>query len=246
MHARQMVLLAAVLLGAAVPLFVADGGTAESCTAPVQSVENVSTGAASEMAGTDVMVEGRARVGDTYEFTAWFEYRPLGAGDDWRTTDRTAVEVDVCGRGWFETPLTDLSPNTTYEYRAVAAAGNETARGAVRTFTINSTANGTTPTTARTATRTPTLAPCAQYRGGGSSLCTGTPTPTDPPVDGDTDAPNPMDDEVTPPSQRSTGGPDGWLTGMVPLLGWVAAVVVVAPVVLGGLLWVDSLWGRAG
>lgn len=89
---------------------------------------------------------------------------------------------------------------------------------------------------------------------GGASR-TPTPTPTDSPGTPATTAPHtttapptpgshtPMrTDSTRPPGEDGGDGrsPGGWLSGVASLVAWVALVTVVAPLVLGGLLWVDA------
>jgi hypothetical protein len=68
---------------------------------------------------------------------------------------------------------------------------------------------------------TPTEPPCPDYRGVGS-MCE--PPPTEP------TGTEPAPDE-----------PDDWMSWLVAVFAWLAAAVVLAPMVLGGLLGVDSL-----
>lgn len=248
MRVGHWILLVALLLGVlAVPAFGADGGTGDSCAGSVPSVENVTTHGDPDVVGTRVEVSGDVRASDDGELTAWFEYRAVASGGDWRATSRTEVATNSCGHGWFEATLTDLEPHTTYEYRAVAATGNDTDRGPVRTFTTSATADESTPTVARTPTRTPrrltrtpTPDPCPYLRGAGG-LCTRTPTRTPTPHEDPRMTPDAetVDERERPP--RRDPGIVAWFAGLLPLLAWVGAVTVVAPLVLGGLLGLDSL-----
>lgn len=246
MHGRRWLLVVVALAGtfavAAIGAStVASADAAAECTTPERTVKNISTDEDVQFTSGGVEVHGDVRVSDDDEFLGWFEYRAAGSDGGWRTTERTEYPTNACGMGYFEATLTDVAPNTTYEYRAVARAGNDTARGDVRTFTTgpaNRTPTDANESTAGTpATDTPTSYPCPEYRGVGS-LCTGTPTPaSDPPTDGPPDDSGPID----PGTDART---EPWLAGYLPLFAWLAAVVVLAPMVLGGLLGVDSLRDR--
>lgn len=202
------------------------GGADDGVRSTVVALD-ATTGEPLAVNATNAEVLGTVAVGGgEADVTAWMEYRGRPGDGDWaRTQPRTATveraDGDPLTLGWY---LSGLEPATTYEYRVVARTANGTDTGAVRTFT--------TLAADPTPTHTPTSSPCAQYSGGTSSLCTR--TPTDPPADGDTETPFVEYDDVVSPSPPAA--PGDWLAGLLPLLGWVAAVTTVAPLVLGGLL----------
>lgn len=245
MAARHAPLVAVALSLLAVAAIGVSAGPAAACGPQTAAVEEVETLTDPDVDGTAAAVRGSGRVSDGAEFRGWFEYRRAGVGD-WASTNRTAVPVDTCGEGFFEATLTDLRPDTRYEYRAVVATANETARGPVRTFTTgaateNATASRTPRQVTETATRTETSPPCPSFRGA-PGLCTTTPTPTPAP-------PAEVDDPPPDSPDRSGDTADGepYLSGFAPLLAWGLAVVVVGPLVLGGLLWLDRVrQGRQG
>lgn len=252
MRAPGCFLLAVVLLCVAgVFTFAVDEGSAWSCAGSVATVENVTTFDDGSVTATSAGLSGWARVSDNDEFRGWFQYRTVGSGGDWRTTNRTEVPTNSCGKGWFEASITGLATNTTYEYRAVAATDNDTARGDVRTFrteprgttatTVPRGSTGATVTQTRTPrrlTRTPTPDPCPNFRGAGA-LCTRTPTPhEDPGV-----TPTVGHDYVEKAGPGRNPGVIEWIGGLLPMIVWVAALVVLTPLVLGGLIALDSLNG---
>jgi hypothetical protein len=202
---------------------------AQTCGGSVANVSFARTEGVERVNATGAILEGMGQVG-LEPATGWFEYRSVGA-TEWRTTERQTDEPDACGRVRFEAPVDGLARNRSYEYRVVVATDDDTARGNVSRFrTASETTEG--------ASETPTPDPCPQFRGVGS-LCTGTPTPHE--GDGVTPATTGDVGEVGPDRDR---GPLGWSAGLVPLLAWVAVVAVLAPLVLGGLVGLDSLRGR--
>ncbi|MFC7196587.1 hypothetical protein ACFQL4_21320 [Halosimplex aquaticum] len=68
---------------------------------------------------------------DGADAAVWFEYRAEGA-NAWQTTRRQTVS----SAGGFDAYLTGLTAGETYEYRARAEAGNDSAAGTVRTFAV--------------------------------------------------------------------------------------------------------------
>lgn len=78
---------------------------------------------------------------------------------------------------------------------------------------------------------------CPPYRG--AALCEPTPPLTPTPTT-ETTATSPDDETAESPRDDD---PDDWLSGLLPLLAWAGAVVVVAPLVLWGLVGLDSLRG---
>lgn len=108
---------------------------------------------------------------------------------------------------------------------ATPANGTATPSGdGTATQTANGTANPATETDSPVGT-------CPQYRG--AVLCDPTPPPTGTPA---LRTPISRTDDVETIRRGSDGGPDDWFGGVLPLLLWGAAVVVLAPAVLGGLL----------
>jgi hypothetical protein len=215
---------------------------AQACGASVANVTFAETRGVDSVNATGAVLAGEGRVEDVQPTTGWFEYRAVGA-TEWRTTARRTDDPDACGRVWFQAALDGLARNTTYEYRVVVDTGDDTARGNVsrfRTGTTQATASETAesvPAT-NTSTDTPTPDPCPTFRGVGS-LCTGTPTPHE--GDGVPPATTADVDEVGPGPDR---GLLAWFGGVLPLVAWVAVVAVLAPLVLGGLVGLDSLRGR--
>lgn len=223
---RLLVVALAVLWFATVGIGLtsADLGSDAATVAPNATTGDVlvanETGAT--LTGT-VVLDGNATAG-----TVRMEYRERTPDGGWQQTPPRKFSAANSSRdrqrfGW---NVTGLEPDSTYEYRLRVTTSNDTDTGRVRTFETEERGDG------RTQTRTPTLPPCPQYRGAGT-LCTSTATPTDPPAGGqDADGPTP---DAEPAS------PDDWLAGLLPLLSWAAVLVVVAPAVLGGLLWADWL-----
>lgn len=214
---------------------------ANDCRRSAANVTFAETRRIDDVNATGAVLEGEGRVDDFQPTTGWFEYRPVGA-TEWRTTPRGTDEPDACGRVWFQAPLDGLARNSSYEYRVVVSTGDDTARGNVsrfRTGTTGATASETAegvPATS-TPTDTPTPAPCPNFRGVGA-LCTGTPTPHE----GDGVTSGTTGDVGDVGSERDRGFLE-WLGGMLPLVAWVAAVAVLAPLVLGGLVGLDSRRG---
>lgn len=232
--------LAGVALVATVPdAGVADGQVQSSAAA----APNATTEGTKFVNATDAGVRGAVSIeGTGVTGTASVEYRRQSSDGDWARTRPEEFTTGDADRddGTFLWMVTGLQPATTYEYRVRAVTPNGTDRGAVRTFTTEGSAGGKTPT------RTRTPGPCPSFRGPGPSLCTRTPTPPTSPSPDDDGTTTAVLDEVVKPSGEpgSDWGLDDWLGGLAPLLAWGAAVVVVAPAVLGGLLWFDSVRRR--
>lgn len=249
MHGRLLVavvVLAAAALAVAAPAGAvgAHGGAgggpavadAPTCGVTAANVTSVETQGVDRANATGVVLEGKARVDDFQPVTGWFEYRRVGA-TEWRATGRTTDEPNACGGVWFEAPVGGLDRNGTYEFRVVVTTGNDTARGNVTRFeprvpTATATPDGDR-TTDTPVTQTPD--PCPSFRGA-AGLCTTTPTPT----------PTPAAEDVAVDVPDEEESSDDWLGGLVPVLAWVALVAVLAPLVLGGLVGLDSLRGDGG
>lgn len=228
---RSGVALAVACL--AVLVLVAAGSSAmagDGRTPTDSEALDVTTGEPLAVNETDADLRGTVAVeGGNASGIVRVEYRRQSGDGGWeRSRPRNFTVTGGDGRprtfGWY---VTGLEPATTYEYRVVAATANGSDAGQVRTFT----------TAARSPrTRTATPPPCPSFRGA-SALCTGTPTPTPPPT------PVPADDVADDPGPDPVAGSDDWLSGLAPLFAWAAVVVVLAPLVLGGLLWLDALRG---
>jgi hypothetical protein len=189
--------------------------------ATVTASPNVTTGGAVPINGTTILLYGSFE-GVNGPVDVYFQYRERSStAGEWRSTDL----LPVVGGDRFFRNVTDLEPATTYGYRAVLSTENGTWTGTVRT--ANTTGGEATPTPSPVTDVTP----CPSFRGA-SGLCTGTPTPSA--VDDATDADDPDD---APPSES------GWLDGLAPALAWFALVAILAPLVLGGLVGLDSLRG---
>lgn len=172
-------------------------------------------------------------------WAAWIEFRVRSSDGDWnRTRSRNASVVEADGDRWtFRWNASDLRPATAYEYRTLVATTNGSDTGAVRAFTTDGSVDGP----ASTPTATPV--PCPSYRGASGFLCTTTPTPTPTPAAEGHSEVSPEDRSPGPSGGGASRG--SWVTPLLPHLAWAAAVVV-APLVLGGLLWIDSVRrGRA-
>ena len=90
----------------------------------------VTTVLADDVSATSATVSGFFWEGDGSEsVSVYFEYRSAEA-NDWSTT-ATETRTEY---GAFERTLTDLTPSTTYEYRAVAADSDDTVRGDTKSF----------------------------------------------------------------------------------------------------------------
>lgn len=152
--------------------------------------------------------------------TVWVTYRVAGA-DSWERTPPRNVSTRRTSRAslLLLVNVTGLQPATTYEYRVLLATEEGSDAGAVRTFTTAARSTDGAPSGGNTAPRP-----------------NGSPTPTRTPIPSET-----VGDRAPQPADASLAD---WLAGVVPLLAWAAAVGVVAPLVLAGLLWLDSL--RAG
>jgi hypothetical protein len=227
-------LVAVVLSGAGAGAVAADGrptGTPEDARAAAPTA-TVTTGGAQPQNATTLSLWGRVtNVSETTNATVGFEYRVVssaGRGNWTRTRGWTRP-----GSGYFDLNVTGLQPGATYEYRAVVAVGEELSNGSVQRVTM--------PGRTETRTPTPTPPPCPNFRGAGA-LCTSTPTPTTP-TDADLGAQPPADDPRTRPRARDSSLV-AWFGGLLPLLAWVGAIAVLAPLVLGGLIGLDSLRGR--
>lgn len=90
----------------------------------------VTTVSADDVSSTSATVSGFFWEGDGSEsVSVYIEYRDAEA-ETWSTT-ASQTRTDY---GSFERTLTDLTPSTTYEYRAVAADSDDTVRGDTKSF----------------------------------------------------------------------------------------------------------------
>jgi hypothetical protein len=213
------------------------GGVAATGTA---NEHNVTTQTTTQINASTVLVNGTVTVGNHSEtstsvdpsmVTAYVEYRERSsAGGEWQRTGERTAELRVEERGSFGFNVTGLQSGTTYEFRVVAERNGDVVYGDVLSEQV--------PTA--TPTRTPTPNPCPTFRGA-SGLCTTTPTPTYTP------RPTPVAEdpgavEVGVPDDEESA--DDWLGGLLPVFAWFALVGILAPLVLGGLVGLDSLRGR--
>lgn len=89
----------------------------------------IDTNDASTIRANSAVLGGSIRINDDdLSVEAYCEWRE--AGDDWSETERESITED----GEFTVELTDLSPGTTYEFRAVADTGEERFRGETVSF----------------------------------------------------------------------------------------------------------------
>lgn len=228
LRTATLVLFALVVLVSAATGATADSGA--SRPTGTQEGANVTTGDVIQLSEGSVSLLGRVDgIDERTTVRVWFEYHRVGSADGWRRTGGR----NLTGPGRFAVNATDLGYGTQYEFRARARVGNETLSGSVREFETDPAVTDGGELTP-TPTSTPSPDPCPEYRGAGS-LCTRTPTPaTDPGIQVDSV------EEAGPEPERAR---DDWLSGLVPLLLWAGAVALAAPLLLGGLLWLDSLRG---
>ena len=103
---------------------------------PPVAEPNVTTQAASSVGKTTATLNGELTdLGEETDVDGFFEYRVQGAGT-WETT----TPQNLSATGTFDEALTDLDPDTTYEFRAVVTwdSGSERAEGSTLTFTTDS------------------------------------------------------------------------------------------------------------
>lgn len=106
--------------------------TATAQTLNPRAIDVVASQNVTELSSVSATFEADVTALERYdEAEVYFEYRPRSFEDDWLSTE----SIFVNGEETYSLEATELSPNTSYEYRAVAEADTGSARSEPRNFT---------------------------------------------------------------------------------------------------------------